>query len=132
VYRDSEPSLPSDVGTAERAIAGTYAGGTYFQPLPGRSSLLAFDARSGRILWEFRSLGPLKMSPLYYKNTLYAGGSSGVLYTLSASGGKILNLRTFRQPFGAAPPLLVGKTLLFAVNRIVHAVPLESLLGKEQ
>jgi outer membrane protein assembly factor BamB len=127
VYRDTKPGLPSDVGTAERAIAGTYADGKYFQALPGRSVLLAFDAKNGAVLWQFRSLAPIKMSPLHHRNILYAGGNEGVFYSLNASTGKLLQLRTFRQPFSCAPPLLVGDTMLVATDRFVHALPVSSL-----
>lgn len=129
-YRDTQPGLPSNVGTAERAIAGTYAAGRYFQAIPGRSQLLAFDARTGKVLWEFHPVAPIKMSPLYYQNMLYAGDSSGVFYTLDASTGKPRQLLTFRQPFSCAPPMLVGSTMLIPQNRYVHALPLSALTAQ--
>jgi outer membrane protein assembly factor BamB len=129
IYRDGTPQLPSDVGTSERAVAGTYADGKYFQSLPGSSELVAFDARSGGILWRFRSLAPIKMSPLYYRKRIYAGGNAGVLYVLNAESGSMLRIRTFRQPFTAAPPIFAGDTLLLAQNRFVHAIPLQTLSG---
>jgi outer membrane protein assembly factor BamB len=129
VYRDGTPQIPSDVGTAERAVAGTYAAGKYFQSLPGSSEFLAFDARTGNILWRFHSLAPIKMSPLYYRNRIYAGGNAGVLYVLNASTGGLAQIRTFRQPFTAAPPMLVGDTLLLAQNRSVRAISLQHLSG---
>jgi outer membrane protein assembly factor BamB len=129
VYRDGTPEIPSDVGTAERAVAGTYAAGKYFQSLPGSSEVFAFDASTGKILWRFHSLAPIKMSPLYYRNRIYAGGNAGVLYVLNASTGGLVRIRTFRQPFTAAPPMLVGDTLLLAQNRSVHAISLQSLSG---
>jgi outer membrane protein assembly factor BamB len=129
-FHDSQVSLPSDVGTAERAVAGTYADGKYFQALPGRSVLLAFDAKTGAVLWQFRSVAPIKMSPLYYQGMLFAGDNSGVFYTIDASTGKALQLMTFRQPFSCAPPVLVGKTMIIAQNRFVHALPLDALTSQ--
>jgi outer membrane protein assembly factor BamB len=127
LYRDSQPGLPSDVGTAERAIAGTYANGKYFQPLPGRSVLLAFNATKGSVLWEFDPIGPIKMSPLYYRNRLYAGENAGVFYTLNASTGQLLKLQTFRHPFGPSPPVLIGNTMVIAEGRFIRAIPLSAL-----
>ena len=126
-YHDGSPELPSNVGTSERAVAGTYSGGKYFQSRPGSSELFAFDARSGSILWRFRTIAPIKMSPLYYRNRVYAGGNAGILYVLDASDGKLTHLRTFRRPFTAAPPLIAGDVLLLAQNRSVVALSLDEL-----
>lgn len=127
IYRDKVASMPSDVGTAERAVAGTYADRKYFQSVPGTSVLFAFDARTGKILWQLRTLAPVKMSPLLYRGRLYVGGNAGVLYVINASTGKLLRIKTFRQPFTASPPVLVGDTLLLSQNRAMRAVPLQSL-----
>jgi outer membrane protein assembly factor BamB len=127
IYRDDLPSMPSDVGTAERAVAGTYADGKYFQSVPGTSVVFAFDARTGKVLWKVHTLAPVKMSPLYYRGQLYAGGNAGVLYVINASTGKLLRIKAFRQPFTASPPVLLGDTLLVSQNRAVQAVPLQSL-----
>jgi outer membrane protein assembly factor BamB len=132
VYRDGEPSLPTDVGTAERAVAGTYADGKYFQSLPGTSTLMAFDAESGKVLWRRRTLAPVKMSPLYYRGRVYAGGNEGLLYILSASTGEMLRVQPFRLPFTSSPPVLVGSTLLLPQSQSVQSVPLRLLFDKEQ
>lgn len=126
VYRDQKPSFPSAVGTAERAVAGTYAAGKYFQAIPGRSVLLAFDATSGSVVWSFHSLAPIKMSPLYFEGRVYAGGIAGLLYELNASNGKLKRIRGFRQPFTCSPPVIVGRTMLITDNDVVHALPIGS------
>jgi outer membrane protein assembly factor BamB len=122
VYRDSQPSLPSNTGTAARSAAGTYAGGTYFQALPGRGLLLAFDARSGHVRWTLRTLGPVKMSPVYDGVYVYAGDGAGLLYAVRASTGVIERLRALRDPFTSAPPLLAGPTILFPAGHTVYSI----------
>jgi outer membrane protein assembly factor BamB len=122
VYRDPVPSLPTNTGSAERCVAGTYADGTYFQALPGRSVLIAFDARSGRIRWMTRTLGPVKMSPVSDGKYVYAGDNAGLLYALRASSGAIDRVRAFRQPFSSAPPVLSGPTILFAAGNTVFSL----------
>lgn len=123
-YRDPQPSMPSDVGTSERAIAGTYADGKYFQAVPGRGRVLAFDARTGRVLWSFQALSPVKMSPAYAAGRLYFGGVGGIMYALNAATGSLVRIHTFRRPFTSSPPLIIGRTIVTARDQIVEALPL--------
>lgn len=123
-YRDPQPSMPSDVGTSERAIAGTYADGKYFQAVPGRAQVLAFNARSGRLAWSFQALSPVKMSPVYAGGRLYFGGVAGVMYALNANSGSLVRIHTFRHPFTSSPPLIIGRTIVTARNQVVEALPL--------
>jgi outer membrane protein assembly factor BamB len=123
-YRDPQPSIPNDVGSSERAIAGTYADGKYFQAVPGRGQVLAFDARTGRVVWRFQALSPVKMSPVYAAGRLYFGGVAGIMYALDATTGTLVRIHTFRQPFTSSPPLVIGRTIVTARNQAVEALPL--------
>ena len=123
-YRDPQASMPSDVGTSERAIAGTYADGMYFQPIPGRGQVLAFDAHTGRVVWRFQALSPVKMSPVYDGRRVYFGGVAGVMYALDAKSGSVVRIHTFRRPFTSSPPVIVGRTIVVARDQAVEALPL--------
>ncbi len=112
------------VGSSERAIAGTYSNGTYYQALPSDDQLLAFDARSGRISWRFHSAGPIKMSPIVNEGRLYVGDLAGLFYTIDVRNGKLLNTRIFDRSFSVSPPVLLGRTIIVAGDSVVHAFPI--------
>ncbi len=113
----------SAVGSSERAIAGTYANGTYFQPIPTTDQLVAFSA-NGTILWKFGTLAPVKMSPVVYHGNLYFGDTVGLLYVLNARNGSLHYIRAFDQSFSTSPPIVVGNTLLVADGTDVNAIPI--------
>ena len=124
IYRSAHARPYSKVGSSERAIAGAYAGGLYYQPVPTADELLAFDAANGALRWRFRSNGAIKMSPVVAGGHLFVGDAAGLLYTLDARTGKLLAVKMFAYPFATAPPVLVGKTLLLVNGRYVFALPL--------
>jgi outer membrane protein assembly factor BamB len=124
VYRERQLGLWSVVGSDEAAIAGTYANGTYYQPAPFTDELIAFDAATGNIRWRFHTSGPIKMSPVIAGRRLYVGDTVGLLYTLDARTGKVLELRAFKKPFTTSPPVVAGNTLIIANETTVDALPL--------
>ena len=123
-YRSPAPGLWSIVASDESAIAGTYVPGTYYQAAPLDRKLLAFDASNGKIRWSFETAGPVKMSPVVKDGRLYAGDTVGVLYTLDAATGKLLELRPFKSPFTTSPPIIAGKTMYVVNGTSVYAMPL--------
>jgi outer membrane protein assembly factor BamB len=124
---DGPEGVYTDIGSNERAIAGTYAAGVLYQSLPANSELIAFAAQSGRILWRVHTSGPLKMGPVVYRGNLYAGDTSGVLYKIDARTGAIRSAWLFNKPFTTAPPLIVGGTFFFSDNDTLNAIPLASI-----
>jgi outer membrane protein assembly factor BamB len=123
-YRSKVAGLPSAVGSSERAIAGTYSAGTYYQALPGLNKLVAFDAKSGRTRWQLNTTAPVKMSPVVAGSRLYFGGIAGVLYSVNASNGNLHRVWTFNQSFATSPPVIVGGTIFIATTTTVNAIPL--------
>ena len=118
------PGPYSQVGSSERAIAGTYSEGTYFQAWPEGDEILAFDAQTGRVRWVFKTSAPVKMSPVIYRGRLYVGDVAGLLYVLDSSTGRLKSARSFNQPFTTSPPLISGDTIFFATYSTVYAIRL--------
>ena len=123
VYRGPE-GLWSIVGSSEAAIAGAYAGGTYYQPAPFTDDLLAFDANTGKVKWNFNTTGPVKMSPVISNGRVYVGDTAGLFYTIDARTGKLLELREFSKPFTTSPPIVAGNKVLVVNGMSVDAIPL--------
>lgn len=124
IYRTHDLGLSSTVVSSERAVAGTYSMGVYYQSLPTHDRLVALDARTGRMRWAMRTLGPAKMSPLIDKGRLYIGDTVGCLYIMDARTGAMLGYRSFKAPFSTSPPIIVGRTLLITAGSMIHAIPL--------
>jgi outer membrane protein assembly factor BamB len=127
VHREAPTGLWSAVGSQASAIAGTYAHGTYYQPAPLTDQIIAFDASSGKVRWRFHTAGPVKMSPVVSNGRLYAGDTVGLLYTLDARNGKLLELRAFRAGFTTSPPIIAGNKLIVADGTTVDMLPLSGV-----
>lgn len=123
-YRSKSAGVWSILASDESAIAGTYDAGTYYQPAPLDDEIIAFDARSGRVRWRFRTTGPVKMSPVIANGRLYAGDTVGLLYTIDAASGELIQARPFSKPFGTSPPIVDGRTLFIANGTSLLALPL--------
>lgn len=121
-YRSAESGPYTSVGCSERAIAGTFADGIYFQAVPTESVLIAFDAVGGSIRWRFRTTGPVKMSPIVYDGRVFFGDVAGVLYELDERRGWLRRARIFHSPFSCAAPIIVGHTLFLVNGSTVSAM----------
>ena len=124
---EGEPGPYTFPGTNERQIAGTVADGALFQPIGNASRVIAFEARSGKILWNLRTWANVKMSPVVKKGRVYFGDTGGVLYAVDERNGDVIHTSSFLQPFSSAPPLIAGDTIFNAVGSIVIAMPLENV-----
>jgi outer membrane protein assembly factor BamB len=113
----------TEVGSAERAVAGTYSSGTYYQAIPSEDELVAFDAKSGRVKWHFKSRAPIKMSPVVARGSVYVGDGAGLFYVIDAATGKLVASRSFRRSFTVSPPVVMGQTVLVANDSVVYAIP---------
>lgn len=114
------------VASSERAITGTYADGLYFQSLVTADEMVAFTP-DGSLRWRFKTVAPVKMSPVIASGRLYVGDTSGLLYVLDAKTGRLLHARIYDRAFSTSPPVIVGKTLLVANGTSLYAIPLASL-----
>lgn len=124
VYRGAEQGLWSIIGSDEEAIGGTYAAGTYYQPAQLDDQILAFDAGSGKLRWRFHTSGPAKMSPVVMNGRVYVGDTAGMLYTLNARNGTLLEIREFKHPFTTSAPIIAGNKIVVVNGTSVHAIPL--------
>jgi outer membrane protein assembly factor BamB len=124
VYRADRQGLWSIVGSDEVAVAGAYARGTLYQAAPLMDEVIAFDGNTGKIRWRFHTSGPSKMSPVIQNGRVYIGDTAGMLYTLDARTGDLLEIREFKAPFSTSPPIVAGNKLLVVNGTSVNAIPL--------
>lgn len=120
-YSTGKPGLYTRVGSNERAIAGAYAEHTYFQSLPTSDEVAAFEAATGRVRWSFRTMAPVKMSPIVSAGYVYFGDTAGVFYKIAARTGELVTSRIFDKPFTTSPPVAVGSTILCADSSTLYA-----------
>ncbi len=123
-YRSASVGLYTELASNERAIAGTYADGTYFQSIPTDDRIVAFNATNGTIRWQFHTTAPVKMSPVVQNGLLYAGDTAGVLYAIGAATGQLVNVKLYDEPFSTSPPVIVGNTMIVANGTTVYALAL--------
>lgn len=124
VYRGKAQGLWSIVGSDEVAVAGMHSGNLYYQPAPLLDEIIAFDDATGKIRWQFHTAGPVKMSPVVRNGALYVGDVAGMLYTLNANSGALMEIREFKRPFTTSPPIIAGNKLIIANGTSVDALPL--------
>lgn len=129
VYRGSVGFMTL-AGSNEEAIAGTYASGMYYQAEPFTNDIVSFDASTGKVRWRFHTSAPVKMSPVIMNGRLYVGDTVGLLYTLNARNGALLELRAFKKPFTTSPPIIAGNKLIIANSTSVQAIPLSGVSPK--
>jgi outer membrane protein assembly factor BamB len=124
VYNNARSGPFTEISSNERAIAGTYADGTYYQAFPTSDEFIAFDAKTGTTKWRFASAGPIKMSCVVDHGMVYVADTVGMLYVLDARDGRVVQMKSFRQPFTTSPPVIVDRTLLVVNGSAVMAFPL--------
>jgi len=66
------------------------ARGTLFVASARTESLLACDAVTGEIQWQFFSNGPIRFAPVFWEGRLFFGSDDGFFYCLDASNGELL------------------------------------------
>lgn len=124
-YRGS-PGFFTTVGSNERAVAGMYDNGVLYQSLPTLSTMIAFRAEDGRVIWSTRTSGPVKMSAVVRGDDLYFGDSSGVFYRIDAHTGNIRAAVPFDRPYTTSPPIVLGETIIIADTDYMRALPLDT------
>jgi len=63
------------------------------------------------------------MSPVVANGRVYVGDTAGLLYTLDARTGALLELREFNKPFATSPPIVAGNRMLIVNGSTVAAIP---------
>jgi len=120
---EGEPGPYTFPVTNERQIAGTFADGVLYQSIGSASRMIAFEARTGKVLWNLRTWANVKMSPVIAGGRVYFGDTGGILYNVDQQTGEVIHTSSFLQPFSAAPPLIAGDTIFFAAGPVVVAMP---------
>jgi outer membrane protein assembly factor BamB len=124
---ESPPGPYTFPSSNERQIAGTYDGGVLYQPIGQDSRVLAFNARTGKILWNRRTWAGVKMSPAVTKTRVYFGDVDGILYNLDRRTGAIVHTSSYLKPFSTSPPIIAGDMLYIALDDIVLATPVKDV-----
>jgi outer membrane protein assembly factor BamB len=130
VYRTPRSGLFSRISSSERAIAGAYVGGMFFDAVPTTDQLLALDARTGALRWSVQSVGPIKMSPVVRGGKLYVGDTAGILYAIDAKTGRVIDTQMFAAPFTTSPPIIVGSELFVVNGTSIFAEPVAAIRHK--
>jgi outer membrane protein assembly factor BamB len=86
---------------------------------------VAFDAATGSVRWRFHTAAPVKMSPVIAAGNVYFGDGAGLLYAVDEKRGTLRRTHIFKAPFSCAPPVIVGRTLLYVNGSTVGAMVLE-------
>ncbi len=120
-YRTEHDGPYTKIGSNERAIAGTYRAGTYYQAMPTTNELIAFDSTTGAVRWRFHTNGPVKMSPVLKDRHIYFGDTVGLFYTLDSVNGALVKARMFEDAFSTSPPVFVGDTVVVAAGTRLYA-----------
>jgi hypothetical protein len=74
----------------DRQYEPVVAGHRMFVGSSRTDSLMAYDTRSGDLLWEFRSEGPIRFAPVASGGKLYVASDDGHLYCVRAADGRLL------------------------------------------
>lgn len=135
--RDFELELRSDPApprqTYRQLWRAAIPGGIPFHIVPKSTPLLvgsmifrgcdagqmhAFDADTGRIVWEFQATGaaPQKgiwSSPAYHDGRVYFGAYNGVAYCLDAADGKQIWAAAYGEWIGASPVVVPRHGLVY-------------------
>ncbi|MHC4519747.1 MAG: outer membrane protein assembly factor BamB family protein, partial [Planctomycetota bacterium] len=108
-----QPTLLWQSSLGAKPAAPLAVGDRLFVPLPDSHTLLALDAREGRMLWHFTADARIDSPPTYYKGALLLGSSDGWVYCLEAATGRLA------WKFRAAP----AERFIAAFGRLESAWP---------
>jgi outer membrane protein assembly factor BamB len=111
----------------ERAIAGTYSDGTYYQASATENAVYAFDATTGTVRFRVPTRGRVKMSAIVRDGRLFFGDTSGYIYAVDSKTGAIRTRAHFKERFTTSPPIIVGATLFIATETALLALSPQTL-----
>ena len=98
-----------------------------------RRTLFAVDTRTGKIRWRLHVDGKVKGGKVAVDGVVYFGDTSGTLWAVAATSGKVLGKKQMPDSFNVGSPIIVGRTLIVGSKKgYVYALPLDSLLTKQR
>ena len=86
----------------------------------------ALDARTGRVVWRFRTGGAVKGGAALDRGTLFIGSYDGHLYALDARSGRVRWSATVGASMYATPVVTDGEVVIGALNGALHAFALDN------
>jgi len=63
-------------------------GGRVYFGSSADNKVYALDARTGQVVWQFYTDGPVRLAPTVWKDKVYAGSDDGKVYCLDAADGR--------------------------------------------
>ncbi|ADQ69280.1 WD40-like repeat protein [Halogeometricum borinquense DSM 11551] len=93
---------------------------------PETGYLYAFDAETGRLLWQHETNDGVISSPAVLDGTVYVGSSDATLYALDAATGDILWRFDADGPIMSSPVLDDGRVLFGTVSGVLYSVRAKS------
>lgn len=77
----------------------------------GDNGVLALDADTGDILWNFRTLGEVMPTPAYYEEAVYIATGDRHLYKLDPDTGELFHKANIGSTVSMSAPNITGDTL---------------------
>jgi outer membrane protein assembly factor BamB len=105
--------LNQDMMPYDRAFEPVVAGGRMFVGFNDADKLAALDVESGAELWTFFADGPIRFSPVAWRDNVYFTSDDGHLYCVGASDGKL----RWRARGGPSAQKVIGN------RRVISAWP---------
>jgi outer membrane protein assembly factor BamB len=92
--------------------------------------LYAVDARSGDVIWRFKTLGPVQSEPVYdpEEDVVYFGSTDGALYKVTAQKGDLIY--RFSTNAEIARRAVIADDTVFVTNANDTLVSLDRKTGK--
>ncbi|MFC1462849.1 PQQ-binding-like beta-propeller repeat protein, partial [Verrucomicrobiota bacterium] len=98
------------------------AGDAVFFGSSSDTKVYALDAKTGTILWEFYTEGPVRLAPTLWEEKLYVGSDDGCVYCLNADDGSLV------WRFRAAP----GPDKVLGNGRMISLWPVRTGITVDQ
>jgi eukaryotic-like serine/threonine-protein kinase len=103
--------------------------GALFEGSPIGPRLTALDARTGRILWQLQTRGPVKGGIVALNGILYFGDLGGYLWAVDAKTGRKMGRLRTEVHFNVGSPIILNDSLVDGSQEgAVIALPLRRIL----
>lgn len=121
---DSGYGAFTDTGSNEQGVAGLARSGAFYEGIPATDEFIAFNGRTGRVLWSMHTHAAVKMSAVEKSGRLYFGDTGHTFYVVDAGNGRVIAERAYPSFFSVSSPVIFGDTLYVANDEVVRAMPL--------
>lgn len=86
----------------------------------------AFDIKEKKVLWRFKTTGPIESSPTVHLNRVFFGTTDGKVYSLNADTGEEEWSFQTTSPILASPLIIEEKVIIKTVDGKVYALDVQS------